>query len=181
MNRNNTLKIIYSALCLCLALVLPLFTGQIRILGKMLNLMHIPIFLCGMLCGWKYGGLIGFITPLLRSVIFGMPNLYPNAVGMAFELGVYGLVSGILYKILYDKKGGIFIALIVAMLVGRIVWGLVTLLLWSFMGDIFTFALFIKGAFIDSVIGIVIQFVLVPIIISILQKNGLAPLTKKDL
>ena len=101
MNRNNTLKIIYSALCLCLALVLPLFTGQIRILGKMLNLMHIPIFLCGMLCGWKYGGLIGFITPLLRSVIFGMPNLYPNAVGMAFELGIYGLVSGILYKILY--------------------------------------------------------------------------------
>ncbi len=179
MNKNQTLKIVYSAVCLCLALVLPFFTGQIRILGKIMNPMHVAIFLCGMLCGGLYGGLIGFIAPLLRSVTFGMPNLYPNAVGMAFELCAYGLVSGLLYGALFNVKGGIFISLIVAMLIGRIVWGIVTLLLWSFMGNAFTFALFIKGAFVDSVVGVVLQLILVPTIVLILQKAGVSPLAKE--
>ena len=173
MRNSKTLKITYSALFLCLALVLPFFTGQIRILGKMLNLMHVAIFLCGMVCGGFYGGVIGFIAPLLRSITFGMPVLYPNAVGMAFELGAYGLMSGLLYKALLNVKGGIFISLIASMIVGRIVWGIVTLILYSFMGDAFTFALFIKGAFVDSVVGIVLHLIVVPVIIYILKKSKL--------
>ncbi len=178
MSKNQTLKIVYSAICLCLALVLPFFTGQIRILGKMLNLMHFAIFLCGLLCGGFYGGVIGFIAPLLRSVTFGMPNLYPNAVGMAFELCAYGLVSGLIYKVLHNVKGSVIISLIGAMLIGRIVWGITTLVLWSFMGDVFTFALFIKGAFIDSVVGIALQLLVIPLIVRILEKAGVAPLAK---
>ena len=173
MRNSTTLKITYSALFLCLALVLPFFTGQIRILGKMLNLMHVAIFLCGMVCGGFYGGVIGFIAPLLRSITFGMPVLYPNAVGMAFELGAYGLVSGLLYKELFNVKGGIFISLIVSMIVGRIVWGIASLLLYSFMGDAFTFALFIKGAFVDSVVGIVLHLIIVPAIVYVLKKSKL--------
>ena len=173
MRNSTTLKITYSALFLCLALVLPFFTGQIRILGKMLNLMHVAIFLCGMVCGGFYGGVIGFIAPLLRSITFGMPVLYPNAVGMAFELGAYGLVSGLLYKALFNVKGGIFISLIASMIVGRIVWGIASLLLYSFMGDAFTFALFIKGAFVDSVVGIVLHLIIVPAIVYVLKKSKL--------
>lgn len=170
MKKTQTLKVVYSAFFLCLAMILPFFTGQIKILGKMLNLMHVAIFLCGMICGGYYGGIVGFIAPLLRSIIFGMPNLYPNAVAMAFELGAYGLVSGLTYKMLYKVKGAKFISLIVSMLVGRMVWGITSLILWSFIGKFFTFALFIKGAFIDSVVGIVLQLILVPSIIFVLEK-----------
>jgi len=178
MNRKQTLKITYSAFFLCLALVLPFFTGQIRILGKMLNLIHVAIFLCGMVCGGYYGLIVGIMAPLLRSVTFGMPNLYPNAVAMAFELGTYGLVSGIIFKALYNVKGGIYISLIVSMLVGRIVWGISTLLLWSFMGEVFTFVLFLKGAFVDSVVGIVIHLIIVPLIVLLLKRIGLVLIDK---
>lgn len=173
MKKTTTLKTVYSAFFLSLALLLPLLTGQIKEIGKMLNLMHVAIFLCGMVCGSFYGALIGFIAPLLRAVTFGMPILFPNAVVMAFELGVYGFLSGLLYKLLYNLKGGIYISLAVSMLVGRLVWGVVTLIVWSFMGDAFTFALFIKGAFIDSFIGIIFHLILVPIIITILKRAGL--------
>ena len=69
MKKTQTLKVVYSAFFLCLAMILPFFTGQIKILGKMLNLMHVAIFLCGMICGGYYGGIVGFIAPLLRSII----------------------------------------------------------------------------------------------------------------
>ena len=173
MDRRKTLKITYSARFLCLALVLPFFTGQIKIFGKMLNLMHVAIFLCGLCCGGFSGGVIGFIAPLLRSITFGIPNLYPNAVGMAFELCAYGVVAGLLYKALFNVKGGIYISLVASMIVGRIVWGVTTLILWSFMGDVFTFTLFIKGAFVDSVVGIVLHLIIVPLIVYVLKKAGL--------
>ena len=137
----------------------------------MLNLMHIPIFLCGFICGGLWGGIVGFIAPLLRSICFGMPALYPNAIAMAFELASYGLVSGILYKLLYKKKGGIFVSLILVMLIGRVVWGLSSLVLWAFMGETFTFILFIKGAFIDSFIGIIFHLLIIPPIMQVVKNK----------
>ena len=176
--KTKTLKITYSAIFLCLALVLPFFTGQIKIFGKMLNLMHVAVFLCGMTCGCIWGGIIGFIAPLLRSVVFGMPTLYPNAVAMAFELAVYGFVSGFIFLIFYNKKLSTFIALIVAMIIGRLVWGIASLLLFSFVGKAFTFALFIKGAFVDGVVGIVLHLIIVPIIINVLKRANLLLINK---
>lgn len=173
MKRREIFKITYSAVFLCLAMVLPFLTGQIKALSKILNPMHIAIFLCGLSCGAFYGAIVGFISPLLRSAIFGMPIMYPSAVGMAFELCVYGLVSGLLYNLLSQKRGGTHVAIIVAMIVGRLVWGIVTLILWSFMGETFTFALFIKGAFVDSAIGIAVQIIIIPIIIYALKRAGL--------
>ncbi|MBE5737431.1 MAG: ECF transporter S component [Clostridiales bacterium] len=179
MNKNKTLKITYSAFFLCLALVLPFLTGQIKILGKMLNLMHVAVFLCGMVCGGEYGFIVGLTAPLLRSITFGMPVMYPNAIGMAFELGAYGLTSGLVFKALYNIKGSIFISLIASMLVGRIVWGIATLILYSFMGQAFTFALFIKGAFVDSVVGIVIHLIIIPLLVLILKKAKLILIDKE--
>ncbi len=175
--KRETIKISYSALCLCLALLLPLLTGGVKVFGKMINPMHIAIFLCGLSCGAVYGAIIGAIAPLLRSVIFGMPTLFPSAVGMAFELCAYGLFSGLFFKLFYNKKCGVYISLILAMLIGRIVWGITTLVLWRFMGDVFTFALFIKGAFVDSVVGIAIQLIIIPIIIHALKRANLLFIT----
>lgn len=93
---KNTKKLVLSALFLAIGLILPFITMQIPAVGKMLCPMHIPVLLCGFIVGWPYGLLVGFITPLLRSVLFGMPMLVPNAVCMAFELATYGFVAGVL-------------------------------------------------------------------------------------
>lgn len=77
-----------------IGVVLPFFTGQIPQIGNMLLPMHIPVLLCGLICGWQYGGMVGFILPLLRTMLFGMPVLYPTGIAMAFELAAYGLVIG---------------------------------------------------------------------------------------
>lgn len=78
-------------------LVLPFFTAQIPSIGSMLLPMHIPVLICGFVCGGPYGLLVGAIVPLLRSVMFGMPPMLV-AIPMAFELAAYGFMTGFLIK-----------------------------------------------------------------------------------
>ena len=81
---RSTKNLVRASLLMALGLLLPFLTGQIPQIGRMLSPMHIPVLLCGMICGWPYGLAVGFLTPLLRSVLFGMPAIYPQAVAMAF-------------------------------------------------------------------------------------------------
>ena len=120
----RVLRLTYSALYLAIALVLPFLTGQIPQIGSMLCPMHIPALLCGFVCGWPWGLAVGFIAPLLRSALFGMPTMFPAAVAMAFELAAYGAVAGLLYRVLPKRTGCIYVALIAAMVAGRLVWAL---------------------------------------------------------
>ena len=113
-------KLTYSALYLAIALVLPFLTGQIPEIGSMLCPMHIPALLCGFVCGWPWGLAVGFVSPLLRSLLFGMPTAY-TAAAMAFELAAYGAVSGILYRIFPRRNWSVYVTLIAAMIVGRLV------------------------------------------------------------
>ena len=103
-NNASLLKWISSAMLLALAMVLPFMTGQIKEIGNMLCPMHIPVLLCGFTCGPLYALLVGAIAPLLRSLSFGMPNLFPEAVGMSAELMAYGFFSGLLYRLLPKRK-----------------------------------------------------------------------------
>jgi len=123
MRSSHIHRLVAAALFLAIALVLPFLTGQIPEIGNMLCPMHIPVLLCGFFCGWPWGLAIGFIAPLLRSVLFGMPAMFPQAVSMAFELACYGAVSGFLYAVLPKKKTFIYVSLIGAMILGRLVWG----------------------------------------------------------
>ncbi|MBQ3532703.1 MAG: ECF transporter S component, partial [Oscillospiraceae bacterium] len=107
MKKNTTYKVVCSALCLALAMVLPFLTGQIPQIGKMLCPMHLPVFLCGFVCGWPWGLAVGFIAPLLRSLWLGMPLIFPDAAAMAFELAVYGMISGLLYRRLPKKVSSV--------------------------------------------------------------------------
>ena len=166
-------KMVSSAFFLALGLVLPFLTGQIPQVGSRLLPMHIPVLLCGFICGWPYGLAIGFITPVFRSVLFGMPPMFPTAVAMAFELALYGFICGILYKLLPKKIGYIYVSLITAMVGGRIVWGVVSLLLYGLAGNSFTFQMFLGGAFLNAIPGIIIQIVGIPLIILALQKANL--------
>lgn len=173
MKRRNTLKLTYAALCLALAMVLPFLTGQIPEIGNALSPMHIPVFLCGFLCGWPWGLVVGFVSPLLRSVLFGMPPIFPGAASMAFEMAVYGFLSGLLYKLLPKKTGYIYVTLIAAMIGGRIVWGIARLVFAGLQGSEFTFAAFIAGAVTNAVPGIILHIVLVPLVIIALKKAKL--------
>ena len=175
MSKKSTLKLTYAALCLALAIVLPFLTGQIPQIGQALSPMHIPVLLCGFLCGWPWGLVIGFVAPLLRSVLFGMPPLFPTACAMAFELAAYGALSGLLYKRLPKKTGYIYVTLILAMVGGRIVWGIARLIFAGIQGTGFTFAAFIAGAVTGSIPGIILHIVLIPLIVIALKKANLVP------
>lgn len=166
-------RLVYSAVCLALCLVLPFLTGQIPQIGVMLSPMHIPVFLCGFLCGWQWGMIVGFIAPLLRSVLFGMPAMYPMAASMAFELATYGLLSGLLYKIFPKKNGYIYLTLLLSMLGGRIVWGIARFCMATVSKTEFTFQAFLTGAFTNAIPGIIFHIVLIPLIVMAMKRANL--------
>ena len=120
---SDTRTLTLASMFLALAFVLPFLTGQIPQIGSMLCPMHIPVLLCGFICGWPWGLVVGFLAPLLRSVTLGMPPLFPTAFCMAFELAAYGTAAGLLHKFFHKNKWNIYISLILAMITGRLVWG----------------------------------------------------------
>ena len=164
-------NLVLAAMFLAIGLVLPFFTGQIPAVGKMLLPMHIPVLLCGLICGWQYGLGIGFVLPLLRSLLFTMPKLYPVAIAMAFELLTSGLVIGLVYRRL-AKKGtvGVYAALLTAMAAGRLVWGAAEVVLLGLNGNAFTAQAFLAGALLNAVPGILVQLILIPAVMAALQK-----------
>lgn len=163
---------VLSSLFLALALVLPFLTGQFQELGNKLLPMHIPVLLCGFICGPIFGAIVGFISPLLRFALFGMPTIFPIGISMCFELATYGLVSGILYSKHKDKQG-IYFSLIISMLIGRMVWGITQVIIYGFGSTNFGFETFITVAFVQAIPGIIIQIIIIPIIIMALQKSKL--------
>ena len=167
-------RLTYAALYLAIAMVLPFLTGQIPEIGAMLCPMHIPALLCGFLCGWPWGAAVGFIAPLMRSVVFGMPAMFPTAVAMAFELAVYGGMAGLLYHLLPKRKWMVYAVLLTAMLAGRIVWGAVHVILAGLTGNSFTWEAFLLGAVTNAVPGIIMQLVLIPILVIAMDRAGLS-------
>ena len=167
---NNLLKMIFAALFLALAYVMPFLTGQIPKLGSMLCPMHIPILLCGFICGWQWGLVIGLIAPLMRSLTLGMPPLFPVAVCMAAELAAYGAFSGLMHRVLPKKKPYIYCSLLLAMVVGRLIWGAAMFACMGMNGGSFTLSAFLSGAVINAVPGIIVQIVLVPILVMLLER-----------
>ncbi|HHW01091.1 MAG TPA: ECF transporter S component [Clostridiaceae bacterium] len=173
MKRLSTKKLVLSGLFLAIGLLLPFLIGQIPSVGRRLLPMHIPVLLCGFVCGWPYGLIVGFILPVFRSVLFSMPHMFPDAIAMAFELATYGFMTGLLHKLLPKKKGFIFVSLILSMICGRIVWGCVSLILYGLGNMAFTWELFMAGAFINAIPGIVIQIIIIPVIVVALAKARL--------
>jgi thiamine transporter ThiT len=173
-SRDALRRMVLSAMFLAIGLVLPFFTGQIPQFGNMLLPMHIPVMLCGLICGWQYGAVVGLTLPLLRSVLFGMPPLYPTAISMAVELCVYGLAIGFIYG-LFKKQSilSVYVALIPAMILGRITWGGCQTVLLSMQGTAFTAQAFLAGAILNAVPGIILQLLLIPAIMSSLHHTGL--------
>ena len=159
---------VIAALFLALAYLMPFLTGQIPEIGSMLCPMHLPVLICGFICGPVWGAVVGFIAPLFRSLLTGgFPPLFPTAVCMAFELAAYGAVAGVMHKLLPRKRAFIYCSLLTAMIAGRIVWGIAMFLCLGTGG--FTFAAFLAGAVTGAIPGIIAQIILVPTIVMLLD------------
>ncbi len=170
---KKTWKLTYAAVCLALAMVLPFLTGQIPQIGQALSPMHIPVFLCGFLCGWPWGLAVGFIAPLMRSALFGMPAIFPGACAMALELATYGAVSGFLYRRLRSGIGSIYLVLLISMVCGRVVWGVARYAFAGLQGSSFPMKAFIAGAVTNAIPGIILHLVLIPVIVYAMQRAKL--------
>ena len=168
--RTDIKKLTLAAMFLALAFVLPFLTGQIPQIGSRLCPMHIPVLLCGFFCGWPWGLAVGLIVPVLRSLMFGMPPMFPVAICMAFELATYGAVSGMLHSKLPRNKVSIYVSLLTAMVAGRLVWGLAQFVCAGLDVSAFGLSAFWAGAVATAVPGIVVQIILIPVLVMALEK-----------
>lgn len=177
---EKTKNLTLSALFIALGLVLPLLTGQLKALGNAFLPMHLPVLLCGLIVGPWHGLVVGLILPILRHFTFGMPPLYPTAISMAFELATYGFVVGFVYKNSRWKCViALYESLAIAMILGRVVWGIIQMILLGVSGQVFTFQMFMAGALLNAVPGIVFQLIFIPSLMLALHKTGLVKFHKK--
>ena len=168
--RNDIKKLTLSAMFLALAFVMPFLTGQIPQIGSMLCPMHIPVLLCGFFCGAPWGLVVGFSAPILRSFTLGMPPMFPTAFSMAFELATYGVIAGWLHNKLPNKKVNVYVSLLGAMVIGRLVWGVIMFCCMGFDASKFGLNAFLAGAVLNAVPGIIVQIVLIPVLVITLEK-----------
>lgn len=168
-------KMVITALFIALGIVLPLAFHAIPNAGLILLPMHIPILLCGIICGFPYGLACGLITPALASLLTGMPPVF-ILPAMLCELATYGLISSLLIKYVRLKNiyTRIYVALIGAMLIGRVIFGALNALIFS-AGE-YTMEIWLSAAFVTALPGIAIQIVIIPVIIIVLQKANLITL-----
>ena len=173
--KNALQKSCISAVCLALCLVLPFLTGQIPQIGSALSPMHIPVLLCGFLCGWPYGLVIGLIAPPLRFLLFSMPPIMTTGLGRMFELAAYGALAGILYRYLPKKLPYLYVSLIGAMLGGRVVWGIARFVIAKLFSLEFGFAMFLTAGFVTAVPGIILHILIIPPIVYALRRAKVVP------
>ena len=172
--KYTTKKLTTAAMLFALGLVLPFLTGQIPQIGSMLLPMHIPVFLCGLICGRKYGLFVGVAVPIVRSLLFGMPPMYPTAIAMAAELAAYGAIVGAIYHYEgYFCIKSLYRSMLLSMVSGRIVWGFAMIALMGIKGGAFTWTAFLSGALLNAIPGIILQLMLIPAVMLALHKTGL--------
>lgn len=168
---HKTKKIVLSGLLTALGVLIPIVFHMFHLGGQIFLPMHIPVILAGFLVGPVMAALVGILTPLLSSLLTGMPPLFPMAVIMIFELGTYGFTAAVVYK----KAKNIFVALIASLAAGRAAAGLtVAVLLYIFEVSsikVLNPIVYIQGSITTGIPGIIIQLILIPAIVILLRKS----------
>jgi thiamine transporter ThiT len=160
---------IYSALFLAIAIVLPTLTGQIPEIGKMLSPMHLPVMLLGFLCGAPWAAAVGAIAPILRMLAFGAPT-GSTAIGMIFELAAYGALTGAFYRVFPKKTPYLYLTLLLSMLGGRLVLSLVKFILNGIAGTSFSFFAYFASNVVSTLPAILLQALIVPPLAVLLRR-----------
>lgn len=167
-------KSIITAVCIALCYVIPLMFHGIQNAGSIFCPMHIPVFICGLICGWPYGLLCGIAGPMLSSALTAMP---PVAIlpSMMVELAVYGAAAGLMMKLVHTKSiyADLYISLITAIVCGRVLAGIAKALI--FARGSYSMAAWVAANVVTSWPGTVIQLVFIPSIVFALMKANLIP------
>lgn len=171
---SSVKKAIITAACIALSVVLPMTLHAIPNAGSIYAPMHIPVLLCGLICGGPLGLLCGLLGPLLSNLLTGMPPM-AYLPTMMVELAVYGLVAGLLMKLVRTRSlyADLYISLISALLAGRVVAGIARALI--FAPGKYSLAAWVTSYFVTVLPGIIIQLVLIPTIVFALEKARLIP------
>jgi len=170
MDTKQVKNLVAAGLCVGLGLALPsVFHIFGAVSGQVFLPMHIPALLCGFVAGPAYGLACGFVLPLLSSVLTGMPAIFPAAPAMALELAAYGFFTGFLYR----RGLKLYPSLLMAMVLGRVVSGLANAFFMGLAGNPYTLAIFMTGAFVKPIPGIIIQLIVVPLLVKALEKSGI--------
>ncbi|MEG0934043.1 MAG: ECF transporter S component [Clostridia bacterium] len=169
----KTKKIVLTAVCVALGVVLPMAFHAIPNAGSVFLPMHIPVLLCGLVCGWPFGLACGLLAPLLSSLLTGMPPM-AYLPSMLCELAAYGLIAGILSQALHFKNRALnlYVPLVSAMLIGRVVYGLINALI--FRAGQYGLQLWLTASFVTALPGILIQLILIPLLILALRRAKVA-------
>ncbi len=170
-------RICICAICIALCYVLPLVLHPFG-LGQVLSPMHLPVLLCGLLCGWGYGAICGVLGPVLSNLLSGMPPA--NALlSMIPELCVYGLVCGLMMKLLRSRHIylDLYASMISAMLLGRVMGGVAKYLLYlsGTTTDGISLTAWTSAYFVGTLPGIIVQLLLIPTLVFVLMKARLVP------
>ena len=142
--------------------------------GVLFSPMHLPVLLCGLVCGAPFGLICGILGPFVSSILTGMPAFGYMPI-MMIELGLYGLISGLVMQLLRSGKLVIdlYAALIIAMLGGRVITGILRALI--FAGGSYSWSAWATGYFVSCLPGIILQLILLPTIYVALERAHLLP------
>ena len=179
----NTLNIVTTAMLAALAVILSSFvhyvSGGSNTVAAYVSPMHFPVLLAGILCGQWLGLICGIMAPVISFLTSGRPPFPNNLVPMIFELATYGFFAGLFRKVFLknpktDKFASI-IALILAMVAGRIASALSYAVVMLVSGNPFFVNLWTKllGNFTKTWTAIIAQLILIPAILFALQKGGI--------
>lgn len=166
-------KLVFCAVCIALCVVLPMAFHAIPNAGTIFLPMHIPVLLCGLVCGWPYGGVCGLLGPALSSLLTGMP-MVAYLPSMMVECCTYGFVAGLLMKYVRTRIAtlDLYISLIAAMAAGRVVAGVVKAYIFAPGTPVFAWA---TTSLVAGIPGIVIQLLLMPLVIYGLTRAKVIP------
>ena len=172
---SSSKRMTLCAVCIALCYVLPIAFHSVG-LGGMLSPMHIPVLLCGLVCGGVPGLLCGLVGPVLSSLLSGMPPML-MLIRMIPELCVYGLTAGFVMKRLHTGSNAkdVYISMILAMIAGRIVGGIATAVFFAVTSGVYSVALWFASYFVEGIPGIAVHLVVVPVLVFSLQKARLIP------
>ena len=163
-------RLVTTAICAAMCVVLPIAFHAIPNAGSVMLPMHIPVLLCGLVCGWPYGLVCGLLGPFLSSFT-GMP---PMAVlpGMMVECGVYGAVSGLGMRFVRTGSAvaDLYISMVTAMVLGRVVAGFAKALIFAPGTPAFAW---VTTSLVTGIPGIVIQLVVMPLLMAALTRAKL--------
>lgn len=169
-------KITITSFCVALCYVLPLAFHAFG-LGMAFSPMHLPVLLCGLLCGWPYGAFCGLAGPIISSLLSGMPAA-PMLIHMVPELVTYGLMTGLIFDHLHTGRltADLYLALLPAMVLGRVVGGLCQAAVYLSSARAYSLALWAGSYLAGTAPGALLQLITLPTLVFVLTKARLIPI-----